>query len=218
MKNEDIIKKTADFVKKELDGESTGHDWLHTYRVWKMSMKIAKSEKNVDKFIVQLAALLHDVADWKFNQENSLIGSRLAGKWLRKMKVDTRIIIDVCNIIDNMSFKGMKVSSRMLTKEGMIVQDADRLDAIGAIGIARTFAFGGHVKREIYNPKLEIIQHKSFQEYKKTQTTSINHFYEKLLLLKDLMNTSLAKKIARKRHKFLENFLEEFFSEWHDSN
>lgn len=218
MRNGAIIKKTADFVKKELSGESTGHDWLHTYRVWQMSIKIAKSEKNVNDFVIQLAALLHDIADWKFNHGDNLAGSRLAGKWLRKLEVEEDVIAQVCNIIDGMSFKGANTKSQILTREGMIVQDADRLDAIGAIGIARVFAFGGNTKREIYNQKIKVIKHESFNKYKKAKTTSINHFYEKLLLLKDLMNTSLAKKIAKKRHRFLEFFLDEFFDECGISN
>jgi len=211
-----IIKQTANFVRKRLEKESTGHDWWHSYRVWKLSLKIAEKEKNVDLFVIQLAALLHDVADWKFHKGNILAGPELAKRWLKKLKVKEGIISHVYHIVKEISFKGAKVKSKIKTKEGMIVQDADRLDALGAIGIARCFATGARLKSEIYNPKIKPRLHKTFEEYKKAKSTSINHFYEKLLLLKDLMHTKTAKKIARKRHKFMEEFLKEFFKEWEE--
>ncbi|RLJ02645.1 MAG: phosphohydrolase [Candidatus Aenigmatarchaeota archaeon] len=214
MMNESVIKKTAEFVKDHLEREVTGHDWWHTERVWKLTLRIAKEEKNVDLFVVQLAALLHDIADWKFHGGDDTLGPKLAEKWLKKLKVEEETISHVCEIIKEISFKGAKVKSKMRTKEGMIVQDADRLDAIGAIGIARCFATGAKLNQEIYNPKIKPKVHKTFEEYKKAESTSINHFYEKLLLLKDLMNTKTAKKIAEKRHKFMEQFLDRFFKEW----
>jgi len=213
--NESVIKKTAEFVKDHLEREVTGHDWWHTERVWKLTLRIAKKEgKDVDLFVVQLAALLHDIADWKFHGGDDTLGPKLGEKWLKKLKVEEKTISHVCEIIKEISFKGAKVKSKMRTKEGMIVQDADRLDAIGAIGIARCFATGAKLNQEIYNPKIKPKLHKTFEEYKKAESTSINHFYEKLLLLKDLMNTKTAKKIAEKRHKFMKQFLDRFFKEW----
>lgn len=200
-----------------MQGEPTGHDWWHAWRVWKIAKKIAKKEGG-DLFVIELAALLHDVEDWKFDgRENS--GIALAKKWLNELKVDKENIEHVCHIIKNISFKGARVKNKMRLREGKIVQDADRLDVLGAIGIARTFAYGGYKGREIYNPKIKPRLHRTFKEYKKAKSTSINHFYEKLLLLKDLllkdlMNTETAKKMAIKRHQFLEQFLKEFFAEW----
>ena len=214
MNKKEIIKKTESFVKKHLKGDVTGHDWWHIDRVRKMALRIAKKEKNVDLFVVQLAALLHDIADWKFHGGDETIGIKLAEEWLKRLKVEKNVIERVCEIIREISFKGAEVKSKMKTKEGMIVQDADRLDAIGAVGIARCFATGAKLNREIYNPEIKPRLHKTFEEYKKAKSTSINHFYEKLLLLKDLMNTKTAKKIAEKRHKFMEQFLDRFFKEW----
>ena len=214
MNEEDVIRQTAEFVKKRLGKEVTGHDWWHAYRVWKMALRIAKEEGDVDLFVVQLAALLHDIEDWKFCKGDTTLGPKIAEKWLRKLGVKEEIISRVCEIIREISFKGAGVKSRMKTKEGMIVQDADRLDAMGAIGIARCFATGAKLNREIYNPQIKPKLHKTFEEYKNSESTSINHFYEKLLLLKDLMNTKTAKRIAEKRHKFMEQFLDRFFKEW----
>lgn len=208
-----VIQKTAVFVKERLENDTSGHDWWHTYRVWKLSVFIAKAE-GADEFIVQLAALLHDVADWKFNKNNLKAGSNVSRKWLSKLCLDERTIREVCYIVENISFKGARVKSDMRTKEGEVVQDADRLDSLGAIGIARTFAYGGHKGRKIYDPDIKPILHKSFEEYSNAKSSSINHFYEKLLLLKDLMNTKTGKKIAQKRHRFLKIFLREFLKEW----
>ena len=208
-----IVDQTAEFIKSELAGEGSGHDWWHVYRVWKNALHIAGNEE-VDMFVVELAALLHDIADWKFHDGNEEIGPQLAGEWLESMKVDQQVISHVCQIIQDISFKGAGVATVMKTKEGMIVQDADRLDAMGAIGIIRSFAYGGNKGREMYNPELKPEKHDSFEQYKSSQGSSINHFYEKLLLLKDLMNTSTAKIIAEKRHKVMEDFLAEFFMEW----
>ncbi len=214
MDKESIIKQTEEYVRSKLQGDSSGHDWWHIYRVWKMALKLAKEEKDVDLFVVQLAALLHDIADWKFYNGDDDVGPKLAREFLSKLQVDKDIISHVCQIIKDISFKGAGVKTPMITKEGMIVQDADRLDAMGAIGIARTFAYGGFKGRDIYNPNIKPKKHSSFEEYKKSQGHSINHFYEKLLLLKDLMNTEAAKKVAEDRHKFMEQFLDRFFKEW----
>jgi len=165
-------------------------------------------------YVVELAALLHDIADWKFNDGNEDIGPQLAREWLESLNVEETKISKVCEIIQDISFKGSGVITKMTTIEGMIVQDADRLDAMGAIGIGRAFAYGGSKGREMYNPELKPEKHDTFEQYKKSQGSSINHFYEKLLLLKELMNTNTAKKIAEKRHTVMLDFLDEFFHEW----
>jgi uncharacterized protein len=213
MNEEAILKQTEEYIKNKLSGEGSGHDWWHIYCVWKNAIHIGKHE-NVNLFVVQLAALLHDISDWKFNDGDDDVGPRLAREWLEKMQVEENIISHVCEIIKKMSFKGAGVKTFMRTKEGMVVQDADRLDAIGAIGIARTFAYGGHKGREIYNPNVKPELHDSFEKYKSGTGPTINHFYEKLLLLKDLMNTKTAKKIAEERHRFMEQFLDRFYKEW----
>ena len=214
MDKEEILKKTEEYVKTKLYGEGSGHDWWHIYRVRKLALRIAKEEDDIDLFVVELAALLHDIADWKFNEGNASIGSKKTKEWLEKNAVDEKTISHVCSIVEEVDFKGVGVESRPETREGMIVQDADKLDAIGAIGIARTFTYGGHKNREIYNPEIKPKKHKTFEEYKRSTGPTINHFYEKLLLLRDRMNTETAKKIAEKRHKFMEEFLDRFFEEW----
>ncbi len=213
MNKESIIKQTEDYVRKKLEGEGTGHDWWHVYRVWKNAVHLCRGEGG-GLFVIELAALLHDIADWKFNGGDDSVGPKLARGWLESLQVDEGVIAHVCEIIKEITFKGAGVRSRMQTKEGMIVQDADRLDAIGAIGIARTFAYGGYKGREIYNPAIKPERHETFEEYKNKIGPSINHFYEKLLLLKDLMNTKTAKDIAEKRHQFMEQYLHRFFTEW----
>ena len=213
MNKEKIIQKVEDYIKETLSNEPTGHDWWHSWRVWKMSKEITKKEGG-DLFIIELAALLHDVADWKFHDGNIKVGSEKAKTLLKNLGVNDKSIKHICHIIDNVSFKGAGVKNKIKTREGMVVQDADRLDVIGAVGIARTFAYGGFKGREIYNPAIKPKLHKSFKEYKKNKSTSINHFYEKLLLLKDRLNTKTAKKIAQKRHEFIKNYLKQFFKEW----
>ena len=213
MNEETILKQTEEHIKNKLSGEGSGHDWWHIHRVRKIAVHIGTLE-NADLFVVQLAALLHDISDWKFNDGNFNAGPKLAREWLEKLQVRAEIISHVCEIIKGVSFKGAGVKTKMGTLEGMIVQDADRLDAIGAIGIARTFAYGGHKSREIYNPGIRPEWHGSFEEYKNGTGPVINHFYEKLLLLKDLMNTETARKIAVERHRYMEQFLERFFREW----
>ncbi|WML35056.1 HD domain-containing protein [Clostridium sp. OS1-26] len=208
-----IVLETAEFVREKLEGEGSGHDWWHVYRVWKSAVNISKYEK-ADLLTVELAALLHDIADWKFYNGDQTIGPKIAVEWLIKQKVDYERIEHIASIIKDISFKGAGVKGEMSTIEGMIVQDADRLDAIGAIGIGRAFAYGGHKGRELYNPDIKPVYHESFEQYKKSQGTTINHFYEKLLLLKDLMNTARAKELAVKRHEFMEEFLKQFYSEW----
>lgn len=208
-----IINNIKEYVKKALEDEVTGHDWWHTWRVWKLAKKIAEKEGG-NLFVIELAALLHDIADWKFYRGDTKIGVRKVKGLLEKLNVDNKVIDRICKIIKDISFKGAGVKSKMKTKEGMIVQDADRLDAMGAIGIARCFATGAKKNQLIYDPRTKPKFHKTFEEYKIAKTTSINHFYEKLLLLKDLMNTETAKKIAKERHKFMKHFLDRFFKEW----
>jgi len=214
MKKEEIIKKTEKFVKSKLYGEESGHDWWHTYRVWQTAKKIGKKE-GADLFVVELAALLHDVADWKFQDgADDSIGAMLAKEWLEKFNVNPKTISHICKIIIEISFKGARVKDKVSSIEGKVVQDADRLDAIGAMGIARCFAYGGSKERQIYDPTIKPKMHKSFEEYKKSESSSINHFYEKLLFLKDRMNTNAGKRIAKERHKFMKQFLDRFFQEW----
>ena len=208
-----VVKNTEVFVKKKLQNDASGHDWWHIYRVWKMALYLSEKE-NANNFEVQLAALLHDLDDWKLVDHENHSGVSIAKDWLIKQQVEEKLISKICKIIKDLSFKGAGVSTRMSSIEGKVVQDADRLDAIGAIGIARAFAYGGYKNREMYNPEIKPVLHQSFDDYKKNQSTTINHFHEKLLLLKDLMNTETAKKIALKRHKFLENFLKQFEAEW----
>lgn len=208
-----IINATKEYIKNKLDGEATGHDWWHILRVYKTAKYIGEKE-NVDLFVVELAALLHDIADWKFNQDNMDIGSYLAGEWLKSLNVPEDVIRKITKIIKTISFKGGTTNSNQETIEGKVVQDADRLDAIGAIGIARTFAYGGFKGREIYNPEIKPKVYNNFEEYKKSKGTTINHFYEKLLLLKDLMNTKTGKAMAQERQEFMEKYLKQFFREW----
>jgi uncharacterized protein len=215
MTNQQIIDKTAAFVEQKFTGEGTGHDWWHMYRVWQLSKTIAANENEADPFVVELGALLHDIADWKFHDGDEEAGPKAARQWLESIHVDEPVIAHIEDIIRNVSFKGAGVGSGMKTIEGKIVHDADKLDAIGAIGIARTFAYGGANNREIYNPNQKPVMHQSFDDYKKSGLThTVNHFYEKLLLLKDRMLTNTGREMAQERHQYLENFLEQFYDEW----
>lgn len=213
--NEDeiLVERTRDHVREAMTGESSGHDWWHVFRVYRTAMAIARAE-GADATVVALAALLHDIADYKMHDGDTTAGPRAARAWLEAQGMDESRLAHICSIIEDLSFKGAGTPTPMQTLEGKIVQDADRLDAIGAIGIARAFAFGGSRGREIYNPDIEPVLHKSFDEYKASQSTSINHFYEKLLLLKDLMNTEAAKGMAAERHAFMLRYLEQFRKEW----
>jgi len=196
-----------------MQGESSGHDWWHIYRVWQTSLYIAAREK-VDRDVVQLAALLHDIGDWKFHDGDESVGPRLAREWLQSLAVDENIIDHVCTIIANLSFKGADVKAAPLSAEGQVVQDADRLDAIGAIGIARAFAYGGSKGREMHDPEAAPVLHSSFEQYKASRGTTINHFHEKLVLLKDRLNTPTARVLAERRHTFMLEFLKQFDEEW----
>lgn len=216
MSDQGAIAKTADFVKKKLSQDSTGHDWWHVYRVWQLSKHIASKEKGVNMLVVELAALLHDIADWKFHGGDEEIGAQITRKWLRDLRIEDSIIEQVSYIVRHISFKSGLNKNAMKTLEGKIVQDADRIDAMGAIGIARVFATGSSLGRVIYDPAIKLKEYSSLEERLKDMSndTSINHFYEKLLLLKDLMNTETGRQIAIHRHKFMEDYLEEFYAEW----
>ncbi len=214
MENEFLIQKTAEFAKAKLFGEASGHDWWHVYRVWQNSKLILKNEPSADNLTVELAALLHDISDWKFNNGDDSVGPQIAYDFLKSIDANEEIALHVKEIISTLSFKGANVKTPMRTIEGEIVQDSDRLDAIGAIGIGRTFAYGAFANQEMYNPDIKPKLHDSYEDYKSGKSTTINHFYEKLLLLSDRMNTQTAKKIAKERQKFMEEFLQEFFAEW----
>lgn len=215
-KNEQqIINQTAEFIRQKFDGEATGHDWYHIERVWKMAQRIGAKE-GADLFVVELGALLHDIADWKFHDEDA--GGKAAKKWLEIHKVELGVINRVCEIVDGISFKGLGQKNKIKSLEGKIVQDADRLDAIGAIGIARVFAYGGSKSRSIYDPAVALDEPLADEEYQKLNQQSgrstIHHFYDKLLHLKDRLNTDTARKLAERRHKFMETYLREFLREW----
>lgn len=209
----DIIQKTREFVKKQLENAEGGHDWFHIERVYKNALLIAKNETcNLE--IVQLAALLHDIADSKFNDGDETIGPKLARNFLEQENVNIKNIEQVILIIENISFKGGNFSKAFQSIELDIVQDADRLDAIGAIGIARTFNYGGFKNRAIYNPDILPNLSMTKEQYKNSDAPTINHFYEKLLVLKDKINTKTGKEIAQNRHDFMESFLTQFYAEW----
>lgn len=212
MNQNEIIQKTAEYIKLEFGDDSSGHDWWHIYRVWKNALSICEQEK-ADVFLVELAALLHDLDDWKFNESEDETPYR-AKAWMQECGIELRIIEQVCEIIMHVSYKGARVENKMRSLEGFIVQDADRLDAIGAIGIGRAFAYGGYKNRQMYDPDSPPNLHNSFEQYKNSKSATINHFYEKLLLLKDMMNTVTAKRIAEQRHEVMLQFLDQFMREW----
>lgn len=214
MDKQKILDQTEKYIKDLLTGEGSGHDWWHIYRVRNNARLIAQTEKDIDLYIIELGALLHDIADWKFYDGDENIGPQKAGEWLESVNADVETIQKVKHIVKNLSYKGAGAKNTMESLEGKIVQDADRLDAIGAIGIARTFAYGGHKNREMYDPNIKPVNHQTAESYVKNTAPTINHFYEKLLLLKDLMNTESAKKIALERHEFMEQFLDRFYKEW----
>lgn len=209
-----IVQNTVNFVKKELAHAEGGHDWFHIERVWKNALKILEEESGADSTIVILAALLHDIADSKFHDGDETMGPKKAREFLKKQNLNSQRTEHIIKIIENISFKGGNFRSEFHSKELAIVQDADRLDALGAIGIARTFNYGGFKNREIYNPEIPVNLNMTPAEYKLSHAPTINHFYEKLLLLKDKMNTETAKKLAVERHRFMEEFLKQFYAEW----
>ena len=213
MNNPDLINNTIFFVKQKLENAEGGHDWFHIERVYKNALLISKNEVCYST-VVQLSALLHDIADSKFHDGDETIGAKIARDFLENEKVDEATIRNVINIIENISFKGGNTETTISSIEFDIVQDADRLDAIGAIGIARAFNYGGFKNRPMFDPAIAPNLKMSKEEYKKSNAPTLNHFYEKLLLLKDKMNTQTGKQIAQERHHFMEKFLSQFYSEW----
>lgn len=218
MTNTELVEETIAFVKETLAGAEGGHDWFHVQRVFNNTLLIAKDEK-VDIQTVSLGALLHDIADAKFHNGDETVGPIKAASFLRSLKVETAVIEHVVKIVENISFKsslkdGSSKKNRFSSKELQVVQDADRLDAIGAIGIARAFNYGGFKNRQLYNPNVPPNPKMTKEEYKKSAGPTINHFYEKLLLLKDRMNTETGKKLAEKRHRFMLDYLSQFDNEW----
>lgn len=211
---EKIIAHTIEFVKQELENAEGGHDWFHIQRVWKNALTIASTESEADLLIVQLGALLHDIADSKFHNGDETVGPAKTAVFLQRFNLSITTIDHVVNIVKHISFKGGNEVQKFRSLELDIVQDADRLDAIGAIGIARTFNYGGHKGRAIYDPNIQPNLNMSKEEYKASTAPTINHFYEKLLLLKDRMNTKKGKQMGEERHQFMEQFLHQFFKEW----
>jgi uncharacterized protein len=213
MNKKQVITNTVDFVKTTLKNAEGGHDWFHILRVWNNAKLIAKKE-DVDLFIVELGALLHDIADSKFNNGDETVGPKMAKEFLKTQQVGDSEIIHIENIISNISYKGGNFNQKFTSPELDVIQDADRLDAIGAIGIARAFNYGGFKNRTLYDPEIKPKLNQTKEEYKNSKAPTINHFYEKLLLLKDRMNTKTGKKIAEERHIYMEVFLKQFYDEW----
>ena len=208
-----LIDNTILFVKQQLENAEGGHDWFHIERVYKNALLIAEGV-DCDLIVVKLGALLHDIADSKFHGGDETVAPKTARTFLESQNVSEDIILHVIAIIENISFKGGNFEKKFNSKELEIVQDADRLDAIGAIGIARTFNYGGFKNRPLYNPNIQPNMNMNKEEYKNSESPTLNHFYEKLLLLKDKMNTETGKKIAQKRHNFMVTFLSQFYAEW----
>jgi uncharacterized protein len=211
--SEEIIEKTKIFVKNELEKAEGGHDWFHILRVYNNALLISRNEE-ADPLVIALGALLHDIADSKFHEGDETVGPKVARKFLFENNVDSKVIEHVVNIVKHISFKGGNEAQIFTSSELDIVQDADRLDALGAIGIARTFNYGGFKNRKLFDPSIKVNLEMTKEEYKASTAPTINHFYEKLLLLKDRMNTKTGKKIAQERHKYMEQFLDQFYAEW----
>ena len=210
---QNVVVKCAGFVQKELADGEKGHDWWHVQRVWRLTRLIARSEP-VDLFVVELAALLHDIADSKFHHGDEEIGPVKAANFLKAENVEDKIIDHIVMIIRNISFKGGNQAIAFMSPELKVVQDADRLDAMGAIGIARAFHYGGYKNRLLYHPEIKPVMNMTKEEYKNSHAPTINHFYEKLLLLRERMNTPTGKRLAQRRHDFMLQFLAEFDAEW----
>ena len=214
MDNQTIINKTIDFVKETLADAEGGHDWWHIYRVWKNAQHISKEEGSVDILVVELGALLHDIADSKFHDGDEEIGPKTARDFLNSLELSEDVVSHVENIVRHVSYSKSIEGKTWTSPELSVVQDADKLDALGAIGIARVFNYGGHKGRPLYDPNVQPIQINTKEDYKQTGQTSINHFPEKLLLLKDKMNTKTGREIAQGRHEFMEQYLKQFHAEW----
>lgn len=213
MERDDIVRRTEEHVRALFEGEGSGHDWWHVFRVKRLAEAIGRRE-GADLYAVRLGALLHDIADWKFHDGDASVGPRKAREWLESLGAEPAVVARVVEIVEDISFKGAGVKTPMRSLEGRCVQDADRLEAIGAIGIARAFAYGGHAGRAMYDPASPPQVHATFEQYKTAKGSTVNHFYEKLLLLKDRMNTATGRSIAEERHAFMEEYLRRFFAEW----
>jgi uncharacterized protein len=210
----ELIGNTVVFLEEKFANEGSGHDWAHIRRVWQTARALAKDTPGADPLITELAALLHDVADWKFHNGDEEAGPRASRAWLQSQGASEEVIGRVEQIIREVSFKGADVATPVSSLEGALVQDADRLDAIGAIGVARAFAYGGHKGRSLHDPTVEPVQHGTFEAYKGNTGPTINHFYEKLLHLRDRLHTPAARRVAESRHGFMEQFLAQFLREW----
>lgn len=208
-----LLEQLAGQVRARFEGEGSGHDWWHIWRVWQNAQHIAQVE-GADAYVVGLGALLHDIADHKFHGGDHTLGAKVAREWMQRLGVEAPIQEHVCAIVDGVSFKGAGVNTDMPTLEGKVVQDADRLDAIGAVGIARAFAFGGSRGRLLYDPDAIPELHADFEAYKRNNGCTVSHFHEKLLLLRDRMQTAEGKRMAQQRHAYMEGFLEQFHAEW----
>ncbi|MBX0289633.1 HD domain-containing protein [Hymenobacter sp. HSC-4F20] len=209
-----LLTRTVEFIREKFLHEGSGHDWEHIRRVWQVARALARQTPQADALVTELGALLHDVADWKFHGGDEEAGPRAARQWLESQHAPESVIEGVEKIIREISFKGLGVATPMSTLEGELVQDADRLDAIGAIGVARAFAYGGHKNRPLHDPSVPPVRHDSFESYKQNTAPTINHFYEKLLHLRERLNTPAARRVAEERHAYLEQFLAQFLREW----
>lgn len=209
----ELVGRVAEHVKAKFASESSGHDWHHIHRVWKLARQIGASE-TANQEVVELGALVHDIADWKFHDGDDSVGPREAERLLREEGASAEVVAQVVEIVSTTSYKGAGVTTAMKSLEGQCVQDADRLDAIGAIGIARCFAYGGHAGRLMYDPDELPVMHATAEAYKASKGHSLNHFYEKLFLLKDRMNTATGRALADERHRYMEQYVERFLAEW----
>lgn len=210
----DLITATAQFIEQKFADEGSGHDWAHIRRVWLMARRLALAAPGANQEVTELGALLHDIADWKFHDGDYEAGPRAARAWLQSQHASEELIGRVETIIREVSFKGLGVATPVSSIEAALVQDADRLDAIGAIGIARAFAYGGHKGRSLHDPAIAPVAHESFANYQKNTAPTLNHFYEKLLHLKDRLNTDAARQVAQERHAFMETYVARFLAEW----
>jgi uncharacterized protein len=210
----DLISATAQFIERKFADEGSGHDWAHIRRVWLMARRLAADSPEANPEITELGALLHDIADWKFHGGDYEAGPRAARAWLLSQHAPEELIVRVETVIREVSFKGLGVETPVSSLEAALVQDADRLDAIGAVGIARAFAYGGHKGRPLHDPAVPPVTHESFTSYQKSTAPTINHFYEKLLHLKDRLQTPAARAVAAERHAFMEAFVARFLAEW----
>lgn len=213
MEGGEAVERTRAFIRERLSQDASGHDWWHVHRVWTMARRLAEAE-GARRDVVDLAALLHDVADWKFHEGDLNVGPREARRWLEALGLDGPLVEEVCEIVATVSFKGAGVPTPMASLEGAVVQDADRLDAMGALGIARAFAYGGAMGRPMHLPDASPELHADFEAYRRNRGATTMHFHEKLLLLKDRMNTATARQIAEGRHRIMLSFLERFQEEW----